>query len=342
MKIRSKTITVVVATLVVLVVALSFSLQAVMTSGFQRVERADTEKNMNRVLDTVRAEIDGIGNSITTWAQWDASYDFVQGKAPTFVKDNISKTVYTGMKINYLLFVKPDGRVVLGGGYDAAKGKSLPVPTGLRKLLVPGNKLLATTDVNEPVKGIVVVDGTPLMLVSAPITGTAANKPRAGYVIFAKLLDAAEAKRLSGIAHMIVSFDQSYTSIGGILVSPENDSIIQGKTALRDIYGKPVLTSTIENPRNIYQEGKRDLSYMVGSLVVAGAVFGIVILTLLEFVVVRRAVKLSNEVTSITESMAFDRQVTINGSDEITSLGTSVNGLLAAVSEVVNSVAEAA
>ena len=63
---------------------------------------------------------------------------------------------------------------------------------------------------------------------------------------------------------------------------PINDSVLGGYALLEDIYAKPALILKAELPRRIYCQGQVSQLYFVGSLVIAGLVFVIAVMLLLE------------------------------------------------------------
>src|ERR1700674_5781974 len=89
---------------------------------------------------------------------------------------------------------------------------------------------------------------------------------------------------------------------GTIYVQPRNDTLLGGYTLVNDIYGKPALILRAEMPRVIYQQGRLSQVYFVGALLIAGIVFGGVVLLLLEKSVVSRLRSLNNSVRSIANS----------------------------------------
>ena len=66
--------------------------------------------------------------------------------------------------------------------------------------------------------------------------------------------------------------------------------------------------------------------------------FGILILFLIETLVLRRLLRINRALTSITESLDFTKTLPIQGKDEIAELSTSINCMVCAMSEVLNTV----
>lgn len=116
-----------------------------------------------------------------------------------------------------------------------------------------------------------------------------------GTLIFGRFLDAAFIAKLSRISRLPVSvyavndkklppdFQAVRDSLGdSIIVRPLSEQIIAGYTLIPDIYGKPAVILRVEVPREIYHQGQNSLRYLIASLLIAGLVFGGIILLLLQ------------------------------------------------------------
>ncbi len=335
MSIRTKTILVVSGTLAVLIGALYVSLGTVLMSGFRAIEDEDARKNVLRVSDAIKADLVGIENSLLTWTQWDPAYEDVKDRNKQFYDDNISDTLFTGMRINFCVFVDEQFQFPYAGGYDLQAHRDVPVPADLLQELKRGNVLVRSKDTSKAVMGILNLASGPLLVASAPLTDTKGTAPARGYLVFAKFLDATEVKRLGETTHLAVRLDRKVQPMDGIAVTVRNEGSIEGTTVVKDVYDKPALSMTVNMPRTIYRQGLRSLEYLVTALVVIGVIFGIVIVILIERIVLRRVVRLSAQLTSRTQALDFST-LAVEGHDEISRLTTSVNGMLCAVSEVLS------
>jgi sensor domain CHASE-containing protein len=333
MSIRTKTIAVIAVTLVVLISALYVALGNILMSGFRAVEHADAQKNVLRVSDAIKADIDGIQNSLFTWTQWDPAYQYIEDRNQAFAKDNFSSTMFTGMKIAYCVFIDPRFQFPYAGGYDLKAGRDIPVPDELLRALTPDSVLLKNTDPNKAVRGILTLKDQTLLVAAAPITDTKGTAPARGHILFAKPLDAAEVKLLGDTTHLSVAVSRDVPPLEGIAVAAKNGDVIQGRTVLVDIAGRPALLMTVDVPREIYKQGTRSLQYLMVSIIAIGVVFGIVIAILVETIVLRRVLRVSALMTAKTQSLDFSETIPVQGRDEISRLTTSINGMICAVSE---------
>lgn len=333
MSIRTKTVSVVAVTLIVLAVTLYAVLSGVLMAGFRSVEDDDVRRNVARVTDAIEAELMGIQRPLATWAQWDASYDFIQTRKPEFITENVSNALYTGMQVNFCVFVDEAASVAFSGGYDIASGRDIPVPPELLGLLTRGSPLLANNDPKAATRGIVRLKDSTLLVVVAPITDTAASARTRGHILFARFFDAAEVKRLSDTTHLAVSIERTDAAASDVAVTIQGEQLIRGSKVVSDAFGKPALRVSADVPRAIYHQARSSLRAVAIAIGAVGVLFGLVALLALELMVVRPIVGVSRQVTGITDSLDFSRQVAVSGNDEISHLARAINGLVCAVAE---------
>jgi sensor domain CHASE-containing protein len=326
---------VVAGTLVVLIGVLALTLSNVMRSGFAKIEQDDARKNVSRVRDAVQAQLGGIENSVFTWTQWDPAYRFVEDRNPQFLAENMGPTVFTGMKIDFCVFVNLKREVVYAGGYDAAQSRDLPVPAELLQLIrEPGSAWLANTDPTAAVRGIAMVGTTPLLVVAAPVTNTDATAPAKGHLIFARVLGAAEVQRIGATTHLQFALDSNVRSDSGISVEVRDQDIIQGITNLTDVTGRPVQRMVVDIPREVDRQARHSLRLLLLSIVAIGVIFGVVMYVVITWLVLQRVLAVSKTVAEMTDTLDFSKRVQVSGKDEISALADSVNGMACAVSEV--------
>jgi len=118
-----------------------------------------------------------------------------------------------------------------------------------------------------------------------------------------------------------------------MIYSPMTSRVLDSNTLatyslIRDIYGQPALIMRVSIIREIYDQGKSTTLYFFGLLIAAGAIFGFVILILLEKTVLSRIFDLSRRVSDIGKKRDFSARVDIAGDDEIAELASDVNGMI--------------
>lgn len=116
-----------------------------------------------------------------------------------------------------------------------------------------------------------------------------------------------------------------------LIIRPLNNDTMSGYALLRDIYNKPAVLLRVDSPRVIYKQGLVGLRYLIVSLFGVGLIFILATLLLLERLVLLRLARLSKDVKSIGTNNDLSMRVFSNGADELSSLGETINWMLAAL-----------
>lgn len=363
MSLRQKTLLLIGLTLAGLIGVLYASLSILFLRSFAQIEERNVQRDVQRVQYAVLDELEKLKVTAADYAEWNETYDFIQDFDQDYVLANLSVTNLTTHELNVFLLLNTQGKLVIGKGFNPQKKQETPVPKSLQKHLGTDSVLLRHPDTNSSIAGIVLLPEGVLMLASNPILTSQGRGPIRGSLIMGRYLNTnriqelAKRTQLSLTAYRIddarlpADFIAARSAIARaeteatpsiqdtelssqqtpIIVRPLSEEAIAGYTLLQDIYGKPALLLRVDIPREIYQQGKLSLRYLVLSLLGAGIAFSIGVLLLLEKMVLFRLAHLSSGVGHIGTSNDLSMRVGVTGNDELTSLGNTVNSMLEAL-----------
>ncbi|WP_437744078.1 adenylate/guanylate cyclase domain-containing protein [Sorangium sp. So ce1504] len=347
LSLRAKTLLAIAATLL----GLSFALYGVssraLLANSMAAEAQDTRRTVQVALNLFRQASSDFNARWTDWSQWDDAYAFVQDGNQEFVRSNLVAQLFDIARIDLAVFAGADGTPVYSTGYDHATKSWAPLPRGIAERLRLGDLLFGRDAPGSAVRGgIVLLPDGPMLLCSQPSVGSSGRGPVAGTVTFGRFLTDAEIKRLTEPAGLSLAvhrlddpqlpddFREARAALSDrdpILVHPLGSDRIAGYTVLNDIDGKPALLVRVDNDRAILRMGHDTLRYLVLVTVVVGLVFGGVTLLLLEKLVLYRLARLSREVTEIGGVGDLSARVAMPGTDELSRLTGSINGMLSAL-----------
>lgn len=341
MKIQQKISGGVIATVSSMVVVLYLALGSYISAGFARVEKADTEKNVFRVVDAVEASLKGMQNSLNTWSMWDDAFNYVAKPSKAFEESNMGASAFTGMNIQVLVFVNNDGKIIKALGYDKSAGKLTSAPDSLLKRLQKGQPLIVHADLQSAHRGLVTLPEGVLMTVAGPVTNSDVTKPYNGTLLFGRWFDADQKETLSKTTHMTLDFTPTATDIAGVVIEPKSPDLISGTTVIKDLDGKPALKLRVDLDRAVARQGRQTLRGVMLALVLVGIVLFLVLSFMVNRLIVSRVVSLSSQLFAKNMSFDFSQPTVVPGQgDEIAELTESVNGLIAAAQQVLGSISE--
>jgi PAS domain S-box-containing protein len=356
---RKKTLAIICITLLSLLLVQLVLSEIIVLGGFSDTELRSAEKDTNRVLVALGDDINTLDAMAADWASSDDTRAVLTRPSSAVPWSRLNPDTFERLQFNYIILSDSSGRIIAGEGYDLTARTQMPVPEELNSIFlsknIPGSQLNSTTGI----MGISRLFKGPLMLVIRPVYADSRQLHIIGYILMGRFLDSMEVTRLSSMAqlplviydyndpnlpndfttavHQLISQPGSFIQREGsehmMVYAPRTSLVLNSNTLctyslIRDIYGQPALIMRVSIFREIYDQGKSTTLYFIGVLIVAGLIFGLVILFLLEKTVLSRIFHLSTRVSGIGKRRDFSARVEIAGDDEIAELASDVNGMI--------------
>ena len=352
MTLRQKTLIIISMTLLCLLMSLYLSLSTIWLNGFAQIELHQTYQNIEQVTEALANDLEQLNTTAKDWARWDESYAFVEDVNERYVQANLGDQSLANLRLNILLFINNAGQIAYGKGLDLQQKAEVPVPDSLRQYLTTHPRLLQHEGADSSHTGIVLLPEGPLLVACQPIVKSDRTSPIRGTLLMGRFLNTAQVNRFSELTHLsltvypfqdallpkdfqsvrkklIEELPNTETQDSLILALPLNAESIAGYTLLRDIERQPGLLLRVNTSRDIYQQGKKGLGYLVGVLLSVGLAFGIATQLLLEKSVVLPISRFNYFVKNIRASGDLSERLLTGGRDELSRLGSAINELLA-------------
>lgn len=346
MTLRKKTLLIVGATLLILIILLSVMSRIIILRSFLKLEEKYVFQNIHRTQAFITKNLTNLNNTARDWATWDDTYAFIRDKNRKFINVNLVDSTFSTLRLNLIMFVDTSGRIVLSKAYDLRSNKVVPFPEGFLSYLSDNEFLLQRNHLNNNITGIVLLPEGPLFIAGWPILKSEEKGPVRGTLIFGRYFDTDYLKKLADASDMALDMSRfnnpalpddfknardSLSAESPVFAQLLSKSKIAGYTTINDVYGKPALILRITMQRDIYNQGMNNFYYFVLSLTVVGLVLGIVTFFLLEEQVLSRLTRLSKDVKSIGASGDPSMRVHVTGKDELSLLKDEINGMLEAL-----------
>jgi signal transduction histidine kinase len=339
---RKITLLVVGLTFLGLVAFLTFALETSLLRHFINVEEQMVFISVQRAIGVINGDFDHLFQTAKNWSDREDLRNFVQQPDAAILESYLDDRTFSDLNANLLIITKSDGEVLASKGFDLTSKSETEFPLDLLSNLLADTSLF--TEQSNGKSGFLVTDQGPLMLAIQPVFDLSNQQEVTGSIIIGRYLTTSEILRLSGIIQMpiaietytnpnltsdfltakqAIGLDQSYAAI------PLQDDQIGGYAVLNDIYGSPAYLINIQQRRVIYQNGQLLMRYLIVALLAAGLIFGLTSLYVLETLVLSRLSRLSREVNRIGASGELAQRVTVDHQDELSSLSTNINAMLA-------------
>lgn len=345
--------------IICLILVLLVLSEVVVLAGFSRVEYQSAQKDTNRVVFSLVNDINTLDAIAQDWASRDDTRTFLLTTKSPASWYRLDPDTFEGLQFNYILLMDANGTLISGKGYDLSRHTEKPVPPDLATLLSSDQQIATRLKTGSDTMGVLPLPEGPLMVAICPVFSDQDKRQVIGYIIMGRNLDATEVSRLSSMAQLPLEL-QPYHSASlpadfitaipqlplpsspfiqrdgenGIAVDapnyimPVGSNLLGTYSLICDISDQPVLILKVSIVRDIYDQGVSTTLYFVSLLIIAGLVFGIAILILLEKTVLSRILNLSRRLNEIGKRKDFSARVVMNGEDEIGALTDNVNGML--------------
>ncbi len=347
MTLQKRTLGVIALTTMTLIVALYFASQVIVLGSFADQEKQEMQQNVERVQSALDDNLKLLEGTTRDWSIWDDTYNYIEGRDESYFDANLANdTPMVGNQLNLMMFIDSNANIVVVKTFDYHNGRTIPVPDGLREQIYLGSPLLDHKDANSSITGLLSLPGADMLLASEPILTSAGDSPVAGTLIFGRFLDEGAMAHLAKATLLGITLESvdnpgmtedlkevlpGLTEASPVALKALSSTAMVGYKLLNDVYNKPALVLKVEMPRNMYARGQQTIRYYVVTLIVAGLVFGGVIVLLLERLVLSRLAHLRSDMGRIESTTDMSGRVAIGGNDELSSLGASINGMLSAL-----------
>ncbi|MFH1560135.1 MAG: CHASE4 domain-containing protein [Chloroflexota bacterium] len=346
MTLRKKTFLMLGVTLISLFGVLFVISRVIVLGGFADQEKQDTHRSVERVLSALDNDLFTLDTTTRDWASWDDTYDFIQNGDEDYIESNLGDPTFITLRLNLMQYIDALGNIVFEKAYDLNEERQIPIPEGLHQHLSTDDILLNHLELDSSATGLLSLPEGPMLVASLPILTSEDQGPIRGTLIFGRFLNTTEVQRLaqttfySLVAHelrdpqMPPDFQVALSSLSEespIFARTLTSQTVAGYALLQDIYDEPVLVLRADIPRDIYARGRTTVNFFMGALLTAVLVFGVVILLLLDRLVLSRLARLSADVNHISASSNPTARVSVAGRDELSDLGSTINGMLGAL-----------
>ncbi len=339
MSLRRKNFIAIISTLIGLVIVLFVISQFIILRQFDEQQQETVHLNMNRALIALDHELDNLSSISSDWAYWDDSYQFVQDHNQAYIDSNLTDDTLDNLNLDFMIFVDHQDKLVFRKLRDIKAKTAFDFQPDIMRTLLD---LPEATHVN---KGIILISQMPVLVASRAILQSTKTGTPQGILIIGRYLNQASITEISQQTQLSLTLslfnssqtDADFEMAESMLTTPPAPSlfyvmkgqITEGYSLVKDIVGKPILILQVQSRNRIYQAGQQAVLYILVTLLVAGLVFGIVIIWLSERIVISRLAYMDRRIVEITSSNDLSARISMSGNDELTRLAATINESLA-------------
>src|SRR5271155_1406720 len=105
MKLRNRTLLVIGCTLTALIGVLYAVARFSIQRGFSALEENDARRNLERATSALGDDLSTLERTAGDYAQWDQTYEFVQGGKPAYPTTEFPDETFPRLRINFIVIL---------------------------------------------------------------------------------------------------------------------------------------------------------------------------------------------------------------------------------------------
>lgn len=310
--------------------------ESVILSQFESIERAQVDREMERIRELVEFERQSLASTVGDWAYWDDMHAFFQNPDADFLETNINPMAVQNLGLDFISLWNLQKRcIAVGTGKGIAWGddsqvlavdfeesgffESLQRPGIHTALVLQGNRVLV-------VAGAAVLDS---MRIARPT----------GYLVMGKYLGDTRLQtwrsssegsiRIESLARLLAS-QQLKTEVIALLatgkpqiatIDPEN---VVGLSLLRDANDRAIAVLVLQQKRALYQAGVRAARIFLLAMTAAGGGLVLVLWFVIDWNLLRRISRIDGGVKTMAITGKFPEAAELRSHDELGRLSRSI------------------
>jgi signal transduction histidine kinase len=342
-KIHTRTLLNIGATVFFLIVVLALVAQFFVLSSYSQVEQQESVTNVELVTGEIQSEIEYLGESIHNQAASDATYQFMQDKNDGYIRSTIkSPPFHENLQVDGVLFFNTSGDLFYSYWFDAENQSQSRLAGDAIDYFARNRNVLPNPAGVKRRQGLLLLQKGPVIIAMHTIL-QASGDGSGGTLVVVRSFDRGRIADLQERTHLqvrILALNDPSTfrnPVAGELTAKgaptvvsqiQNETTINGSTLLLDIDNNPILILEVGTPRHMNQQAVSTIIFILAAFIITGIISAIVGVLLMRKYIVLHLVDLDSTMKDIGERHDLSGRITVNGDDEIASLKQSLNMML--------------
>jgi signal transduction histidine kinase len=346
MKIRTRSRLILIATLLIFLIVLSYVTQSVILTSFRQIEEQETTSHVQRFVSQLNNEIENVANTCKDWAVRDETTrvytDPAGGLDPTQIFPALSMK---NLGIDYIIVYDATGKLIFSETITKDGDTVRTIPPELdgivRDSILPEGMAGGVAGR----RGFSTLNHDPIILTGYPVRYGNQSDTLKGTLVMVRLLDQdridqldqmlqvdgtlAPISRDSGKSVPLTDAEINRAKAGAIIVNPVSDNQLEGVAIITGIENHPSFQILrIETPRPVYQQVRQFILIAAIAIILLSIIFLLVVQFLLQRFVLAPLSEMDAGMRSIGESGNLSLRMPETGDEEILSLTRSFNRML--------------
>lgn len=318
----------------------------VVLPSYEELEANEAQRNLARCIDALRREGHHLDRFCEDWSAWDDTLEFVEGKRPQFVDENLGLRTLIANECNFLTAFDRTGRRVWGAAYDLSSKSPIAVLELPEGDWPADHPLLRHPSVDSSIKGMLQTSAGPMLIASRPITASYVQDHIGGTLILGRLLTPTLLNTLRTQTQVDMTLHALGSDNADPVTGPARARLVRGESqwfehgepgemlafaVMQDVYGKDAFLLRVRLPREITARGNEALWTDALGGISGGALTLVIVVFMMRRIVAQPLQALTAQVAAMAERGELAAIEGFARSDEIGQLARAFNGMQARV-----------
>ena len=158
----------------------------VVMPAFADLEQQSAQRDVDRCVNAVQRDIEGLSNMANDWASWDDTYQYVQDHNETFAKANLMDESFASAHINLICIIDSNQEIVWGESRDMETLEAINAPDLFTMLRDKSNPVTTHRNIDDAHAGVLLTSQGPILLASRPIITSKREGPIRGSMVMGR------------------------------------------------------------------------------------------------------------------------------------------------------------
>lgn len=306
----------------------------IIQDGFEEIEKRHVLNKTFAAKNALREVLDRLDRLALDWTVWDDAYEYVQNRDEEFEQANLVSSTYVDQQLAAIFFLNQRNQIIYSHAVDSTGAES---PQLLSMLQGKVTSFISSASPNSSLRGYFRGGPNLYILVGHPVLKSEGGGPSQGYMLMIQMISEEVIASISAsIGNRVAIAPQSLSSAlmegkdddGGAQIEYISEDEVRGVLSFDTLEREEQGLLTIDLARDITRYGSTVAIYN-STLIVLLLVSSIgALYYVMHRKVLGRLESLKNQVAEVDVTSNDEPLLPVEGRDEISLLGNTVNDLL--------------
>lgn len=322
-----------------IVIVLLFGIIVILEKSI--VEKQFDDMELNKMLQQaeqfsadLQNELKPVVATVGDWAAWNELYDFMEGKKPSFIRDNLNERTLIDLRLDFFS--------LWGEGNKLLFLETVPLPLA-RSSLEPSmlleslrKKIMSPSlDIDKPFSGLVMIGNQMALISGHPILRSDRTGVPMGIAVGGRILDHEAIRKLEGFSRYRIQFtpmlqgDAPTISVPQVrILNAQNIAVI---VPIFGIHGNLIANAELISNRPLHLQAEKTTRIFLIALASSAGILLFVVWYLLDANVIHPLQRLAAKLQESAVKGQLPFELGFSGEDELSNLAQSIEDLARAL-----------